>query len=470
MHVSDDRVRAGRAPAFPTNRTYLALGVGFLLFALYGSLLPFRLDPLPLEAAWNQFSGVLFTFPPRRISRSDLLANALLFVPVGFTLAGALLVDRSQRFRLIRATAAILPVSITVSLLAEFLQTFTTSRVPSNTDVVAQTVGCFIGIGSWFVAGQALTHWLREAFAAAPEDRPSRVLTAFAVGWVFVNLAPFDISVDAGDLARRVRAGKISIVPFTGPELPLARQAWDALAEVLSAAPLGAFGLVSWRRGSTSRSMAFACGAVIVLAVECAQIFISSHSASTTDLLFAWTGVALGVAIGARVLPTARPAAHPAVATSNEDHISTMAIGIVACWCVVLCAYHWMPYDFGFDTDDIRRKMSRISLLPFAGYRSGSYLSALSNLLTKLALSAPLGLAVTYALPHPRASGATAGKPHHNRLELVLSLGFAALVFGAIELGQFFLPGRVPDPTDILVGLVGAYAGIGLAGWLRRTA
>ena len=458
MHVSDDRIRARGAPAFPTNRAYLALGAGFLLFALYGSLLPFRLDPLPLEAAWHQFTAVLFRFPPRRISRSDLLANALLFIPVGFTLAGALLIDRSRRFGLIRATAAILPVSIAVSLLAEFLQTFTTSRVPSNTDVAAQTAGCLAGIAFWAVAGPALTQWLREAFAAAPEDRLSRVLTAFAAGWVFVNLVPFDISVDAGDLARRVRTGKISIVPFTGPELPVARLLWDALAEVLSAVPLGAFGLIAWRRGNTSRSMAFACGAAIVLAVEGAQIFISSHSASTTDLLFAWIGVALGVAIGARVSPRAHRAAGPQPTGSNEERISPIAIGIVACWCLVLCAYHWMPYDFGVDTDDVRRKLSRISLLPFAGYRSGSYLSALSNLLTKLALSAPLGLALTFAFG-ARARRSAAG--------LVISLGLAAVVVGAIELGQFFLPGRVPDPTDVLVGLAGAYAGIVLGGWLR---
>jgi VanZ family protein len=41
------------------------------------------------------------------------------------------------------------------------------------------------------------------------------------------------------------------------------------------------------------------------------------------------------------------------------------------------------------------------------------------------------------------------------------------VIFGAIEAGQLFLPQRFPDPTDVIVGVAGAAAGLGLGRWLR---
>ena len=45
----------------------------------------------------------------------------------------------------------------------------------------------------------------------------------------------------------------------------------------------------------------------------------------------------------------------------------------------------------------------------------------------------------------------------------------AAVVFSTIEAGQFFLPTRTPDPTDVLTGTAGFYFGMRLVDWLRDT-
>lgn len=446
--VPVDKHSIGR---FPTARAYLILSLGLIAFTFYGSLIPFRLEPHSFDSAWADFGTAIFNYPPRRLSRTDVLANLLLFVPLGFTLAGAMLVDRARRFGLIVATLVIVPLALGVSVLAEFLQTFTTDRVPSSVDIAAQTVGCLLGITLWCVAGNALTGWIRDTLSAAPADRLSRALTAFAAGWVFINLVPFDITLDLGDLGARVRSGEISLVPFTAPALWSARGAWDVLAETLSAVPLGVFGLVATGR-RTPRWVAFARGAAIVALVEFAHVFISSHSASTTDLIVACIGVALGVAIGDLVV--AKPV--ETASQSATRGLTMPALVAVVCWCLVLCAYHWTPFEFTMRDDEIRRKIARMSLLPFAGYQSGSDLNALSNLLTKLALAAPLGFATASALAaYPRA------------ISIAFSVGFAAIVFAGIEMGQLFLPGRVPDPTDVLVGMAGAYAGLLLRRWLR---
>jgi VanZ family protein len=440
---------SGQVTGFPARRVYLVLGLGFLAFAVYGSLIPFEVQGQSVEAAWHQFQMLMRSPLPRRISRSDLLANILLTVPAGFTLCGALLVDRRRRFGLLYAAVIILPVCVLVSLTAEFLQIFTSRRVPSNLDVAAQAAGYVAGIVAWGAVGSHLTSWVSGTIAAAPEDRLGRVLTAFVAGWLFVSLAPFDITVDVGDLARRLRSGKIALVPFAqfAEGLP-ARSIWDAIAEFVGTIPLGAAGVLAWR---ASRLMAFVYGAALVAGVELAQVFISSHAATTTDVLFGCAGVAAGAALSGSV-------PHPShvSARSSSFPVSLRALALTALWGGLLCAYHWRPYDFAVDPELIRHKLGGISLIPFASYARGSYLNAFNNFLSKLALSAPLGLSLALV---DRRMG-------RSPVVTVVGLVVAAGVFGTIELGQLFLATRVPDPSDVLVGVSAAYGGMRLARWL----
>ncbi|MDQ3486987.1 MAG: VanZ family protein [Acidobacteriota bacterium] len=443
--------------SFPTSRSYLALALAFVAFAIYGSLLPFEWRSQTFESAWEQFRSAALVVPTRRISRSDVLANVLLFVPIGFSLAAVRLVDRSGWLPLLRTTLIILPISVAVSCIAEFLQMFASDRIPSGLDIASQTVGCLLGIVVWTVTGQELTHWIREAAATAHQNRLSRALVALAAVWVFVNLAPFDITVDLGDLAARVRSKKITLIPFAH-DLSWQRRAWDVIAETLSAVPLGLFGVtLMHQRQRRVWPGALVVGTTIVVFVECLQVFLKSHSADTGDAMLGTAGVAAGVWIGTRTLRDA------AVAPSlpGSEVIFRRATAAVGVWCFVLVAYHWSPYDFGVDHDVIRRKVGRMSILPFASYLSGSYLNALNDLLTKLALAVPMGLAVSL-VSRNRSPGFS--------WEMAAWLVGAGCLFTSIELGQLFLPSRIPDPTDVAVGIVGTYLGLSLGRWLKSAA
>ena len=446
------------APArsgFPSARCYLAVALGFVAFAIYGSLIPFEWRHLDPGVAWEQFGRTFQFSPTGRLSRSDVLANVLLFVPIGFSLAGARLVDRRGWMALLRTALLILPVSLAVSGAAEFLQMFTSDRIPSGLDIVAQTVGTVLGIAAWQVIGQEFTNWIRESLAAAPQDRASRVLVAAAAAWIFVNLVPFDITIDLGDLARRVETGRISLVPFGG-DLSGSRRDWDIVAKAVGALPLGLLGVsVMYLRRMRVWPGAFLVGAGIVVSVECLQVFIRSHSADTGDALLGSLGVAAGIWIGTRVLP--KPDGARAVVRS--DGRSWRALGVVGIWCLVLAAYHWQPYDFTVDKEAIRAKVAQISILPFAGYLRGSYLNAFNDLLTKLALAVPFGVVASFVGGRNRVAFLST---------TVLWLIVAMCVFGLLEGGQFFLPSRVPDPSDVLVGVTGAYAGLLLGRWAGR--
>jgi glycopeptide antibiotics resistance protein len=435
-------------------RAYACLGIGVMAFAVYASLIPFNLQYVPFDLAWTIYRAVMSHTSLRGISRTNFLANILLFVPVGFGLTGALLVDRRRRASLLAIVFVLLP-SVALSLTVEFLQIFAPGRVPALSDVEGQTIGCLFGIGAWAIFGPELTDWLRESRHPAREDRLARALVAYAVVWIFVNLAPFDVTADVGDIGERVRAGLITIVPFTRANRPVSRVVWDVLVSVVSAAPLGVLGLVAWTPRGVRRRTLVACaiGAALVISIEVAQIFVNSHAADITDVIFGCLGVALGVSIGSRVLSSTRPV----IDVPGASLFRGRAVGILAAWCLVIAAYHWMPYDFVLDTQAIKRKLGRISLVPFAGYAVGSDLNAFNDLLLKLGLAAPLGVIASYALRRKLPA----------RFVIAGWLTAAAVLFGTIETGQLFLPTRSPDPTDVMIGVAGTALGFALGRWLQ---
>lgn len=442
--------------SFPARRAYGWIAVAVAAFALYVSLIPFEFRPVPFEKAVEKFAGVMLTSRVERTSRSNYLANALLFVPIGFGCSGALLADRRRRFAALLAVPATLAFSVAVSLAAEFFQVYVPGRVVSRADVAAQTLGCAAGIAAWMIAGNWLTTWLRTASDRQRGDRVARALSAYAVIWIFVKLAPFDLTVDLGHLASRYRRGMISLTPFAAAAGVSTMQfVWDVVLTTLSAAPLGALGLIGWtglgaRRHSRA---AFAFGASFVVAVEAAQIFIRSHAAQATDVLFGLAGVALGVWAGRYALLHRQ-----AVAVLPRRAVSWQALALLLLWSAVLCAFHWQPYDFTLDSDLIRDQLRQISLVPFTGYWSGSELSTFKNVLLKLVLAVPFGVMASYVLDE---------RAGHSAVVAAFWIVIALAIFGVIEAGQLLLPSRTPDPTDVLVSVAGTAAGLWIGRWVR---
>src|SRR5688572_33075381 len=110
MALSDDATVA-RVQPFPTRRAYLAFAIAFMVFAVYVSLIPFKLHVVAWDVAWAEFRAIAVTSSWQAVSRTNYLANILLFVPVGFCLTGALLLDRASRRAAIPAAFVVIPIS-----------------------------------------------------------------------------------------------------------------------------------------------------------------------------------------------------------------------------------------------------------------------------------------------------------------------------------------------------------------------
>jgi VanZ family protein len=454
---------------WPGRRTFVAGLAASVIFAIYGSLVPFDLRRVPLDEALRRFDMAM-ALPLQAFSRSDLIANVLLMVPVACCLMALFRLDRRGLGGTMVASVVTIACGFGFANLLEFMQVFTPDRVVSKSDVLAQTIGAMIGVGTWLVLGQPMVDWLRGASAGHARRagldtqwrRVQALLAVYAAGWFILMALPLELTLSPGELVHKYRAGSIVLVPFAGAYESFSDLLWDVIGGALSAAPLGVFAWLTaldlrWR---APRGGALLLGCVIVGAGELVQVFEIHRVADVTDVLIGCTGVAVSVWLAARHLHVAaatprdaRVVAYPARGSSLAALAQTLA------WCGVLVFYHWKPFDFTTNSRFIRERVSDLSLMPLAQYvHASTGPQLLMQMLVKGALGVPLGALLA------RWLGSAFGLrgPSARRFIWIAGLVLALGVLGAIEVGQIFLPDRVADVTDVLVAWCGAASGMAL--------
>ncbi len=214
----------GRGPILLSR--YLALAWAGLV--VYASLHPFAgwrdtgVSPIAfLEGGWPRYWTVF-----------DLAANVAVYLPLGFFLTLAL---SSLPWRF---SAPILAVLLTcgVSFGLETVQTWLPSRVPSNLDLVCNTLGGLFG-ALWaqhvgprvFARLAALEHRL-----IAPIPHAELGLTLLGL-WLFVPLSPETLLFGAGDLRQ--------VLGLTGA-LPFAAESFVMIEATITAFNVVAVGLI----------------------------------------------------------------------------------------------------------------------------------------------------------------------------------------------------------------------------------
>jgi glycopeptide antibiotics resistance protein len=143
-----------------TARTHLWLiGFGYLAFVIYGSLVPLDFRAMPMEQAFARFREIPW-LDLGIGSRADWVANLLLFIPLAFIFTGALIHQRSTATRVV--VSLLLPVlGFALAMGIEFTQLFFPQRTVSQNDILAETLGGFIGVGAWWWLGPRLLERLR---------------------------------------------------------------------------------------------------------------------------------------------------------------------------------------------------------------------------------------------------------------------------------------------------------------------
>jgi glycopeptide antibiotics resistance protein len=426
----------------------LGLSLLFVAFAVYGSLVPLNFRRIPIAEAIEQFKATPFV-PLSRASRTDLVTNVLLFVPIGFFLLGAV----TPRARLGALLAVpVVGIALAISLAIEFGQIFVHGRTPSWNDVAAETAGAVIGVVLWMACGRAATDWLSVAFHHEGEgayERAFRLLGAYVAVWAILAALPLDFTLRPQELAGKFRAGRIGLQPFADFTLR------DVGGTFLMAVPLGAFGVLwaTLRKWPRPPLVGLVFGTALVLAGEIVQFLSMSRTADITDLMMGLAGTIVGVMSARQWLGSGD--------ALGGGRVRLWPIVALMGWVLALVVRHWSPFEFNADGAFVRSRIPMFLQVPFSGYYWGLAPAVLVDASTKLLMGIPVGAMLQLVwCPDNRWL---------SRLTGLAAIAISGAIFLAIELGQLLLPSRYPDQTDIYIGTLGAAAGVFLVRLLRRS-
>ncbi len=329
-------------PGTPPRRLHVFLAaLGFLLLAVYGSLVPLNLRQVTFHQAWQYFWYTQHWGEIDFSNRSDWGANVLLYVPISFCWLGVFCLDRKNRLWKSLSTLFVWGGCLASSLVIEFLQSWVDARVPSHNDVYAQGVGTLIGTVFWFGFGQTFTNWWRLHTSQHNRHRLlAAVLSIYVLGFLTYSLIPLDFITHPGELYRKYQDGRIVLTLDWRSGLSK-ETIWRLTSDVLTFIPVGIWSALIWRDDNRRRSWicSLLIGGCVALVIETTQVFLLSRFAEVSDLLVGLLGVGIGSG-GVSYLQSKQTAVSP---SSDRSLIRTLGwlSGAILYSGFLVCFFCW---------------------------------------------------------------------------------------------------------------------------------
>ncbi len=419
----------------------VTLWLGWLVFVVYGSLVPLDFMAFPLSEAWERFAQIRLLDVGVQ-GRADWVANGVLYVPVGAL--GTLVLAGGMVRRRWAGGGAALVLGVVLAVLVEFTQLFFPPRTVSLNDLLAEALGCLLGV-AMAVLGmrhwrEALDHWhgQRQRLAGAVSPLGLLALLMYA-------LFPFDLLVSAGEFGHKLASDFWGwwLAPVSVRD-GMAMLLWRLLAEACVVMPLG--GWWAHRRavlqGPHTTMMLLPAvvggalrGAAFGVFLELAQLVVASGVSQGVSVLSRSIGWGLGAVLGVLTLAW-RPQDWRA-----QLRRWTLPV-LVACSLAALAKAGWWSGDWSpADQAWARLSSGEVRFLPFYYHYFTSEGAAVQSVTPVVLLFAPWGLLAWAWQRSPQLAGLGAG-----------------VVAALVEAGRLFLPAVRPDPTNAMIAAASAAA------------
>lgn len=446
-------------PSAPTGRHFWWAAVGMLVFAIYGSLLPFQYEPKAWDEAVAKFESLQRYDPTDLGARGDWVISVVMYAVLTYLLMGALSVDRRRIIGLVAAPiVAICCVVLAVGI--EFAQVYFPPRTVSINDIQVESLGGFIGIIAWVLAGQRITGWMRRfARVSTLAGLASRLLPGYLAALLVVQLMPFDFVVQFDELAVKYNEGKVRLSPWPSATL----SGWDFVTKsamnLACFVPLGFLHSLARRhKNALGRECDVPWASFAApLIIEVLQFFVYSRTCNTADVITGAVGVAIGWRWARRVHADGLP-------TGPIAAISALRPALFLIWLAAVIYLYWRPFDFTTNPTDFSNDnedwskygLRRFPLAPFADYYWGNKYNALDQFVRKAFAFAPLGILFGISI-----------RDLNRRFAGFATVMTALAVAIVLEIGRYYLPSRAPSTTDVLIACAGAWAGFQITKFIR---
>ena len=444
--------------------TPLILWLSYVAFVIYGSLVPLQYKPRSMDSAIAAFKSIPFLKLGIE-SRADWISNGVLYVPVGILTVLAL---RAVWPRI--ATMLALPLAMAfctaLAVGVEFTQLFFPARTVSQNDLMAELIGSVIGL----VLVTRFSSWFASVFSSLVQDSQRLfhlALDAYGVAYLAFALFPFDFLLSADEIANKANSNLWGWL-LAGSDHRISIVMLRLMAEITLTLPLG------WwlaravreraarrrahrqlhRRGPESVSsslnpnhashshshsplarygLAVASGLALGFVLEITQFFIASGTSQGLSVLTRLFGVVAGTVLS-----------HYAVSWKLEYAARLirrfgwllllpylLALLEVNGW----LSTRWQGFDYAAE------QWGKVNFMPFYYHYFTTEAMALFSLSAVTVSYVPLGVMAGAACRHAKEAA-------------LVALLFA----GVVEAGKLFIKGSHPDPTNLLIAALTAWA------------
>lgn len=434
----------------------LALVTGlYLLFVVYGSLVPLNFVAIPIGEAAERFANIRYLDLGIQ-SRADWVANILLMVPLAFLLAAVLTQARPLSAYPGRAIAIWL-FCMLLALAIEFTQVFFPGRTVSVNDLIAESLGAALGLVLYASTGPRLVQFASRFFDVREQAALVRyLLLVYLALFAMYQLMPLDLTLSPIELFKKWREDRIVLQPFSSYSGDILQIAYAFGSDVLLWLPLT---LLLWlNAGKRSGLHLLLVTLALAALLEFLQLFVYSRVTDSTDIICA----ALAALLSQFLLKRLSQQGSGDTAGVNMMRGPLVLAAAALLYSLLLMAVFWYPYQFDFSWSLINSRLQIASdKVLLQSLYFGTEYRALTALLQKVLFFMPLG-AVFMLLWRVLASG------WPRKLALTLLTGYSLALATGIEAMQLALPDKIVDRTDILLYLVGIAVGAALCRHIVR--
>lgn len=406
---------------------------GYILFVVYGSLVPLQYVGRPWSDAIQAFRNTPFLALGVE-SRADWVANGVLYLPVGFLTAGLL----TRRFR--NAPRALLfsmafVFSVLLALAVEFTQLFFPQRTVSLNDIYAEGVGSLVGV----VVSIRYARWFQDfiqSFYSDPRWLRARLLDVYVISYLSFAFFPYDFLLTGSELAAKVasdRWGWWVAGAFARP----VHMAVQFFAESVLTLPFG-FLLVRAKGGGLHHyRRAMFAGLVLGCLIELVQFFLYSGISQGVSVLSRALGVTGGVAMCQYAKPWPMDRAALALRRYTLPFVAIYLWGLLILNGWSSARWHGMQ--------GVEAKLEQLHFMPFYYHYFTSEVKALFSVAAVVLSYLPVGVLVW-----------------SHRRSLLFSVVLALALATSVEAGKLFMDRAHPDPTNVLLACLASWGSASL--------
>lgn len=423
------------------NRYFFFATALYLLFVIYGSIVPLEFRNLPIETALNQFKNIRY-LNLGAASRADWIANILLYIPLAFG-ASALFNKIRNPLPCALLSAGVFTFCLALAVVIEFSQLFFPPRTVSLNDLLAEAIGSAIGVLSWQFFGAYFSALYSHLLYGGLLSVRAAIIF-YLLGYIALSLFPFDFATSFAELdAKLAKNADMVIFPFAMPNIDPVRFCIKLLLEILIIAPLGfLFCYLPYLQHRTI--MCVLVGFFLGIVIETVQIFLLSGSGQGISILTRMLGMGTGAFLFAWI--------------KRQNFTAIMHLLKRIAWFAILPYLVFvLSINGGLTTawltpEQALEKLAQTHFLPLYYFYYTSESTALVSLLSNVGVYLPVGLfcwAGFFSMDQ---------KHRHLSLHWFYAGLLAAALAIAVEIGKLFLAGKHADPSDVWLAFIAASA------------